>query len=75
MSFDADLNGSNESTVQDRRPSVAGAANPTTFTVRGAVVAATKTVSSGPYKPGSTLTYTITLTNTGNAADGQRAMK
>ena len=68
VSFDADLNGSNESTVQTDDPSVAGAANPTTFTVRGAVVAATKTVSSGPYKPGSTLTYTITLTNTGNAA-------
>ena len=68
VSFDADLNGSNESTVLTDDPSAAGAANPTTFTVRGAAVAATKTVSSGPYRPGSSLVYTITLTNSGNAA-------
>jgi uncharacterized repeat protein (TIGR01451 family) len=34
----------------------------------GAVVSGTKTVSAGPYTVGSTITYTITLTNSGPGA-------
>jgi uncharacterized repeat protein (TIGR01451 family) len=66
-SFDSDANGSNNASVMTDDPSVGGANDPTTFTVTGAVVAATKTVS-GKFNPYSTATYTITLTNTGNAA-------
>ncbi|MFL6232996.1 MAG: hypothetical protein ACJ76N_07670, partial [Thermoanaerobaculia bacterium] len=34
----------------------------------GAAVAGTKTVSSGPYNVGGTITYTVTLTNSGTGA-------
>ncbi len=36
----------------------------------GALVTGTKTVSAGPYTVGSTITYTITLTNSGTGAQG-----
>jgi uncharacterized repeat protein (TIGR01451 family) len=68
VAFDADLNGSNESSALTDDPGVAGAANPTTFVVSGATVSATKTVSAGPYNVGGNVTYTIVLSNTGNAA-------
>jgi hypothetical protein len=38
VSFDADGNGTNESTLQTDDPGVAGAANPTAFVVAGAIV-------------------------------------
>ncbi len=68
VSYDADLNGSNESTALTDDPTVAGAADPTSFVVRSALVTATKAVSAGPYTPGGAVTYTIVLSNTGNAA-------
>ena len=44
-----------------------GTANPTSFTVVNAVtLTATKTVT-GPFFPGTIVTYTIVLTNTGPA--------
>jgi uncharacterized repeat protein (TIGR01451 family) len=36
----------------------------------GAVVTGTKTVSAGPYAVGGTITYTVTLTNSGTGAQG-----
>ena len=73
VAFDADLNGSNESTALTDDPAVAGAANPTTFVVRSAAVSATKTVSAGPYAAGAVVTYTIVLSNSGNAATTDNA--
>ena len=75
VAFDADGNGSNESTALTDDPSVAGAANPTSFVVRYAAIAVTKTVSV-PMRPatiGSSAVYTITLSNTGNAASADNA--
>jgi uncharacterized repeat protein (TIGR01451 family) len=42
--------------------------NDTIQAAPGAVVSGTKTVSAGPYTVGSTITYTITLTNSGPGA-------
>ena len=42
--------------------------NPTQFVVQNAAVTATKTVA-GTFAPGSTVTYTVTISNTGS---GQR---
>lgn len=66
--YDADLNGSNETTVLTDDPTIAGPANPTVFTVNFVAVTATKTVSAGPYRVNDVVTYTITLANTGNTA-------
>ncbi len=68
VSYDADGNGTNESTVLTDDPAVAGAANPTVFAVAFASVTASKTVSGGPHAIGSTVTYTVVLNNSGNAA-------
>ena len=67
ISYDSDADGSNESTRSTDDPSVGGASDPTTFVVQGVTVSATKT-ASGTFTAGSTVTYTITLSNTGNAA-------
>jgi uncharacterized repeat protein (TIGR01451 family) len=45
VSFDADLNGSNETTVQTDDPAVGGAADPTVFQVQPAAIAQVPTVS------------------------------
>jgi uncharacterized repeat protein (TIGR01451 family) len=45
VSFDADLNGSNETTVQTDDPAVGGAADPTIFQVQPAAIAQVPTVS------------------------------
>jgi uncharacterized repeat protein (TIGR01451 family)/fimbrial isopeptide formation D2 family protein len=67
INFDADLNGSNESSTTTDDPSVGGANDATSFTVQGATLSATKT-ASGSFTVGSTVTYTVTISNTGNAA-------
>ena len=67
-SFDADNNGSNETTALTDDPAVAGGADPTSFTVTSpATVTATKTVT-GTFNPGGAITYTVVLTNAGPAA-------
>ncbi|HEX2831381.1 MAG TPA: proprotein convertase P-domain-containing protein [Thermoanaerobaculia bacterium] len=66
VSYDADLGGTNDTSGMTDDSSVAGAADPTNFTVTAANVTATKT-ASGAYSVGSNVTYTITLSNSGNA--------
>jgi uncharacterized repeat protein (TIGR01451 family) len=70
--YDADGNGTNESSRLTDDPGVAGSADPTSFVVSGAVVSGTKT-AAGTFAPGSTVTYTITLTNSGNAIAADNA--
>ena len=67
--FDADGNGTNESSVLTDDPAVSGSADPTSFTVQEALVGVTKTVSvpRSPVPIGAAVVYTITMTNTGNA--------
>jgi len=72
ISFDADANGSNESSRSTDDPTVGGASDPTVFTTRGAVVSGTKVVA-GTFAPGSTVTYTIVLSNSGNAPAADNA--
>jgi uncharacterized repeat protein (TIGR01451 family) len=72
ISFDADLNGTNESSGTSDDPSVGGANDPTTFTVGGVVLSATKT-ASGTFVAGSTVTYTIVISNTGASASPDNA--
>jgi uncharacterized repeat protein (TIGR01451 family) len=66
ISFDADANGSNEATASTDDPGTPAANDPTSFSVAPGMVAitATKAVSGTP-APGSTLTYTVVLTNSG----------
>ena len=66
INFDADLNGTNESSILTDDPVLGGAADPTLFTVRGALVTGTKVVS-GSFVRGGAVTYTIVLSNSGNA--------
>lgn len=72
ISYDADGNNTNESTTTTDDPGVAGTNNPTSFLVMGANVSGTKTVS-GTFSVGNTVTYTVTLTNSGNAAAADNA--
>jgi len=66
--FDADGNGTNESTVLTDDPAVAGPANPTSFVVRYTSVTATKIVAvASPAAAGGSAVYTIVLSNAGNA--------
>jgi uncharacterized repeat protein (TIGR01451 family) len=70
ISFDADGDGSNESSATTDDPSTVAKNDPTVFTVAGVpVVTATKSVSGTP-TVGGTLTYRIVLTNSGTAAQG-----
>jgi CSLREA domain-containing protein/uncharacterized repeat protein (TIGR01451 family) len=63
ISYDADGNGTNETSALTDDPSVAGANNPTSFGVLlPANVSGLKTKSGGA-KPGSTVTYTVVLSN------------
>ena len=68
VSFDADGNGTNESTALTDDPTVAGPASATSFVVRFATVTATKTVSVPSKAVGAPVVYTITLSNSGNTA-------
>jgi uncharacterized repeat protein (TIGR01451 family) len=64
VNFDADGNGTNESSGLTDDPGVAGAADPTSFLVLSpATVTGTKTVS-GSFNQGSNVVYTVVLTNT-----------
>ena len=65
IKFDADGNGSNESTAATDDPAVAGANDPTVFTVNATNVSGTK-VASGGFYPGYNIVYTVVLTNSGN---------
>ncbi len=67
FAFDADLNGTNESSGTSDDPSVGGSNDPTTFAVGGVVLSASKTVA-GTFLPASTVTYTIVISNTGSSA-------
>jgi uncharacterized repeat protein (TIGR01451 family) len=68
--FDANVNGSNESTGLTDDPTVVGASNPTSFTVPGpSVVTGTKSVS-GSFVSGGAVVYTIVLTNSGVGGQG-----
>ncbi|HEV7766122.1 MAG TPA: M36 family metallopeptidase, partial [Thermoanaerobaculia bacterium] len=67
ISYDSDLDGTNESSRSTDDPSAGGPTDPTSFIVQGATITATKT-ASGTFTAGSTVTYTITLSNTGSAA-------
>ncbi len=66
ISYDADANGTNEASAITDDPGVAGAANPTSFTVAvpAAVISGTKTVS-GTLAVGGTIVYTVVLSNSG----------
>ena len=66
-STDADGNGVNEATGQTDDPAVAGANDPTVFIVGSPTfLTATKELtSSGPYLPGSLVTYEVVITNGG----------
>ncbi len=66
-SFDADGNGINESSGVTDDPGVAGTTDPTVFGVANAMLSATKTVT-GSFLTGSTVTYTVIISNTGSAA-------
>jgi uncharacterized repeat protein (TIGR01451 family)/fimbrial isopeptide formation D2 family protein len=66
IAYDADGNGVNEASGVTDDPGVAGAANPTVFATRGTAVSGTKTVA-GDFVRGGAVTYTIVLSNSGNA--------
>ncbi|MBK8741020.1 MAG: DUF11 domain-containing protein [Betaproteobacteria bacterium] len=68
VNYDADGNGTNEASALTDDPGVGGAANATSFfVVSPAAVSGTKTVS-GTRTPGSTVTYTVILSNSGPQA-------
>ncbi len=67
--FDADNNGVNESLGLTDDPGVGGATDPTSFAVLPIEVTGTKT-ASGSFAAGSTVTYTVTLSNIGAATQG-----
>ncbi len=69
IAFDGDGDGTNESTAVTDDPGTGAANDPTSVTVAPApCVTATKTVVGSP-SVGSTITYTVTLTNSGGAAE------
>ena len=71
--FDADLNGTNEATAPTDDPGTAAAGDATSFAVAaGAFVTGTKAFSGSPAE-GATITYTVVLTNSGAAAQGDNA--
>jgi uncharacterized repeat protein (TIGR01451 family) len=72
FAYDADLNGTNESTGTSDDPAVGGANDPTAFVVGAASLTATKT-AAGAFTPGSTVTYTVVITNNGNSASPDNA--
>jgi uncharacterized repeat protein (TIGR01451 family) len=68
VNSDFDGNGSNERVASTDDPNAAGAANPTNLIVRYEVSSFTKTVSAPSRTLNSTVTYTITIVNSANAA-------
>ncbi|MCW2647077.1 MAG: hypothetical protein JWP07_3186 [Pseudonocardiales bacterium] len=67
LNYDADLNGTNETSALSDDPGQPGANDPTSFAVTFVAVDATKTVA-GDFAEGGTVTYTIVSSNSGNAA-------
>ncbi len=67
VNFDANGDGTNESSVVTNDPSTAAANDPTSFTVvsPATVTTATKTVSPTIAQVGNNVTYTVTFTNSG----------
>lgn len=70
ISYDADGNGTNESSKLTDDPGVGGASDPTSFTAIGLAVNSVTDVATGPFSTGSTMTYTLVISNSGNAASG-----
>jgi fimbrial isopeptide formation D2 family protein/uncharacterized repeat protein (TIGR01451 family) len=66
VSFDSNGDGTNDSTTTTDDPGQGGASDPTVFAVGSAMVTATKTVT-GTFSVGSTVTYTIVISNSGAA--------
>lgn len=66
LAFDADGNGSNESSGVTDDPGLGGSSDPTAFVVGFADVSASKTVA-GSFLPNQLITYTVVLSNSGNA--------
>ncbi len=75
FNYDADGEGTNEASGVTDDPNVSGqGADPTTFAVvlSPAAVSGTKT-AGGPLTPGSTVTYTVILSNAGPGTQGDNA--
>ena len=72
FSYDSDLDGTNDASGTSDDPSVGGANDPTVFAVGAASLSATKS-AAGPFTPGSTVTYTIVISNSGGAASPDNA--
>jgi uncharacterized repeat protein (TIGR01451 family) len=68
FAYDADVNGTNEASLLTDDPSVAGATDPTCFTVGAAHLTATKSVAGTTFTPGSTIVYTVVISNSGASA-------
>lgn len=68
VAYDADGNGTNEASRLTDDPALGGANDPTSFLVASADVTGTKTVSGATFAAGSAITYTVVLSNAGNAA-------
>jgi uncharacterized repeat protein (TIGR01451 family) len=73
FNFDGNNDNANEASALTDDPGVGGATDPTNFLVASSLVTGTKTVSAGPYTVGGSITYTITLNNTGSAPSPDNA--
>ncbi|HYC61915.1 MAG TPA: Calx-beta domain-containing protein [Thermoanaerobaculia bacterium] len=76
INYDADLNGSNETSTTTDDPAVVGTNDPTSFVTTGAIVSAQKQVSDStpaPHSVGDTVTYEVILSNSGDAASPDSA--
>jgi uncharacterized repeat protein (TIGR01451 family) len=68
-SYDADGNGTNESSTLTDDPSVGGTTDPTSFKVASPATIGTHTKTvSGTFAPGGTITYTVVIGNSGSSA-------
>jgi uncharacterized repeat protein (TIGR01451 family) len=68
-SYDADGNGTNESSTLTDDPSVGGTTDPTSFKVASPATIGTRTKTvSGTFAPGGTVTYTVVIGNSGSSA-------
>jgi len=67
VSFDSNNDAANDATLLTDDPSVGGASDPTSFAVTAAALTATKT-AAGTFKTGSTVTYTVVISNGGSSA-------
>ncbi len=72
VSYDSNNDGTNDATAQTDDPAVGGTADPTTFTVGSAHLTATKE-ASGSFVAGSTVTYTVVISNSGGTASPDNA--